>query len=157
MIDGFLVWARQHDLITTRVRKHTKQNCSRQETFGFFQKLLQLYYENMFFLSHLEYGSASDSEDNEEDRVQLVKTKEHLVRSTSFDCRENECVKRFREYDNLLEHVASGKHYLKHEKLTLLDRTRLLHNIETSESIHDLPLSSLPFQFKVVQITTNQP
>ncbi len=121
-----------------------------------FQKLLQLYYESISSLSHLGYESESDSEDDQEDREQSEKEKENQNQSTSFDCPENECVKRFRKYGNLLKHIASGKHRLKLEKMTLLDRTKLLYK-ETLESVHDQPLPSLPFQFKVVKSTAKKP
>jgi hypothetical protein len=121
-----------------------------------FQKLLQLYSESISSLSHLVYESESDSENDEEDREQSEKEKEYQDRSTTFDCPENECVKRFRKYGNLLQHVPSGKHRLKLEKMTLLDRTKLLYK-ETLESVHDQPLPSLPLQFKVVKSTAKEP
>ena len=111
----------------------------------------------MFFFFHLEYGSESDSEDDEEEEgEQLPEVEKHQDHATTFDCPENECVRRFRKYGNLLKHIASGKHNLKLEKMTLLDRTKLLYK-RTLESVHDQPLPSLPFQFKVVRSTAEKP
>lgn len=117
--------------------------------------LLRRYFFSLS-LSHLDDGSESGSEDDEDDRVQSVEQKEHHDPSKSFYCPQNECVMRFRKYGNLLKRVASGKHHVKLAKMTLLDRTKLLYK-ETLESVHDQQLPSLPFQFKVVKSTANQP
>ena len=86
-----------------------------------------------------EEDTSSSDEDEENSDIVLI-----------FPCPENECTKQFQKYGNLLNHIAFGKHRPKLERMTLLDRSKLLYK-EGLESVHDQPLPSLPFQFHLLK------
>ena len=95
------------------------------------------------------------SENSEEDSPISDEEEENSDATPIFYCPANKCTKQFRKYGNLHNHIATGKHHMKLERMTLLNRNKLLYK-ESLESVQDQPLPWLPFQFRVLKYTSRK-
>ncbi|CAF1460275.1 unnamed protein product, partial [Rotaria sordida] len=84
----------------------------------------------------------SSSEELSEDESNVKNTSEdHYY---SFDCQVNGCVARYRHYANLLRHYTTGKHKMKLEKHSLIDKSKILfHQSLTTNHLRSTPLLSI--------------
>ena len=76
-----------------------------------------------------------------------------------FDCTDPQCIKQFRRYSNLENHLLTGKHIYKSTKIPLVDRAKLLYKqlIENDTSRIPITLNQLNSTFPTDELLlTNQ-
>ncbi|CAF4541313.1 unnamed protein product, partial [Rotaria sp. Silwood2] len=87
-------------------------------------------------------NNSSSSEELSEDESNVKNTSEDHY--NSFDCQVNGCVARYRYYANLLRHYTTGKHKMKLEKHSLIDKSKILfHQSLTTNHLRSTPLLSI--------------
>src|SRR5262249_37413651 len=85
---------------------------------------------------------SSDSEESSEDKTNVENTSEDNY--YPFDCQVEGCVARYRYYANLLRHYTTGKHKMKLEKHSLIDKSKIpFHQSLTTNHLRSTPLLSI--------------
>ncbi|CAM4876654.1 unnamed protein product [Rotaria socialis] len=98
--------------------------------------------ENRSNHSYQDENSSTEDENEEESNVNDASTseKEHYF----FDCLTSGCTARYRSYANLLRHYATGKHKMKLEKHSLIDKSKILfHQHLSTNHLRSTPLMSI--------------
>ncbi|CAM4748031.1 unnamed protein product [Rotaria magnacalcarata] len=98
--------------------------------------------ENRSNHSYQDESSSTEDENEEESNVNHTSTseKEHYF----FDCLTSGCTARYRSYANLLRHYATGKHKMKLEKHSLIDKSKILfHQHLSTNHLRSTPLMSI--------------
>ena len=84
----------------------------------------------------------SSNEDGSEDESTVSDTSEN--NQYKFECLTNGCTASYRYYANLLRHYATGKHKMKLEKHSLIDKSKILfHQSLTTNYLRSTPLMSI--------------
>ncbi|CAF3157820.1 unnamed protein product, partial [Rotaria sp. Silwood2] len=90
--------------------------------------------------TYSDAGSSSEELSEDESNVKNA-SEDHCY---AFDCQVNGCVARYRYYANLLRHYTTGKHKMKLEKHSLIDKSKILfHQSLTTNHLRSTPLLSI--------------
>ena len=94
-------------------------------------------------------NSGSSDEENEDQSISDDAIQNGYY---SFDCLTDGCIARYRYYGNLLRHYATGRHKMKLEKHSLIDKSKILfHQHLSTDNLRSTPLLSID----VIPPTTN--
>ncbi|CAF2072455.1 unnamed protein product [Rotaria magnacalcarata] len=89
-----------------------------------------------------QHDEISTSEEESEEESSINETLEND--QYSFDCLTNGCTARYRYHANLLRHYTTGKHKMKLEKQSFVDKSKVLfHQSLTTNHLRSTPLMSI--------------
>ncbi|CAF1174941.1 unnamed protein product [Adineta ricciae] len=94
-------------------------------------------------INHGSDSSSDDTETNEDETDDLSDTNQ-TSDNELFGCPVDGCVASYRYYTHLLRHCTIGKHQMKLEKYSLIDKSKMLfHQKLTTNTPHTTPLLSI--------------